>query len=165
MSKKNVFILCGIPASGKSTWAKNNKDILNGNTMVVSRDKIRYSLLKNGDKYFSKEKEVYNIFIKVIKFGLNNKNINNIIIDATHLSVGSRRKLLISLEKELKKVNVFGIAFSTPLDVCLKRNTKRCGRAKVPKEQLENMYKNFTIPKKDEGFDEIYIIKSLKELK
>ncbi len=38
---KNIYILCGVQGSGKSTYAKNNKDNLKAR--IVSTDQIRLS--------------------------------------------------------------------------------------------------------------------------
>ena len=46
--------MVGAPGAGKSTFIKNNKDKLCGSVNIVSRDEIRFSLLKDGDEYFSK---------------------------------------------------------------------------------------------------------------
>ena len=69
MSK--LYVACGIPGSGKSTYLANyvkshytNK--LSNMYKIVSRDAIRFSLLKEGDDYFSCEREVFNTFIKEI---------------------------------------------------------------------------------------------------
>lgn len=39
--KQKVYIMCGIPGSGKSTWISNNLD---ENIKIISRDIIRYKL-------------------------------------------------------------------------------------------------------------------------
>lgn len=54
-----LYVMIGIPGSGKSTWAKANKK---EKDIYVSRDEVRFSLLQDGDEYFSKEKEVLKEF-------------------------------------------------------------------------------------------------------
>lgn len=41
--KNKLYIMCGCPGSGKTTYAK--KYLINDNTVYVSRDDIRFSLL------------------------------------------------------------------------------------------------------------------------
>ena len=84
--------MMGIPGSGKSTFIKKRRDIFN-NPIVISRDKIRFSLLEEGDEYFSKEDEVLEEFTKQIVESLS-RPIGDTIVDATHLNGGSRRKIL-----------------------------------------------------------------------
>ena len=39
--------MCGVPGAGKDTWIENNIYKINGTVNVVSRDKIRFSLLED----------------------------------------------------------------------------------------------------------------------
>ena len=87
-----LYVVCGTPGSGKSTFLK---DIVNDNEKIVSRDEIRFSLLKPGEQYFSHEKEVYIKFLNAIT--LNIRNGINVYADATHLNEKSRYKLLHGL--------------------------------------------------------------------
>lgn len=146
MKQKNLWILCGAPGSGKSYFAKNI--LMTDNTWVyVSRDEVRYGMLKDSDKYFSKEKEVYDYFVKRIDNALHNDNISNVIADATHLHEPSRMKLLGRLR--LEGINVIPIWFNTSYKTCLERNAKREGRAKVPEEVIRDMYNHSKHPKYD----------------
>ena len=45
---KKMFVMCGAPGSGKSTWLEEKviKNIYAKPATVVSRDKIRYALVK-----------------------------------------------------------------------------------------------------------------------
>ena len=84
--------MCGAPASGKSWFAKNI--LMDNDTLYVSRDEIRFAIIKNEDNYFSKEKEVYKTFIEKIRKGLTDNKIERVFADATHLNEKSRKKLL-----------------------------------------------------------------------
>ena len=53
---KRIYILMGTPAAGKSTFLKKIK-----NGLIVSRDAIRFSLLKEGEDYFAHETETLRI--------------------------------------------------------------------------------------------------------
>ena len=143
MKKSYLFIMCGAPGSGKSYFIKHNRNV---DGIVVSRDKIRFSMLSDGEEYFSKEKAVFKEFVKQIQKGLDDGKV--VYADATHLNGVSRLKLLNHLN--LKNTDVIPIFFKTSLETCLARNAKREGRAKVPEDALKNMYNSMTSPSNDE---------------
>lgn len=132
MNCKILYLLCGLPGSGKTTWAKANKTL---SDTYVSRDEIRFKLLREEDSYFQNEKEVFDIFVDKIIEGLNCSGV--IFADATHLSEKARNKLLDRLP--LDDVDIIPINFYISLDTCCKRNDQRTGRARVPIEVICRM--------------------------
>lgn len=142
-----LYVMIGIPGSGKSTWAKANKK---EKDIYVSRDEVRFSLLRDGDEYFSKEKEVLKEFYRQINEGL--KQQKNVYVDATHLNKKSRDKLLNNLQIDCP---VIGVYVATSLKVALERNEKRSGRSYVPPQVIKDMYNKLTLPTKEEKFDRV----------
>ena len=156
---KTLYVMCGIPGSGKSTYIKQHTELLVRDYkagIIVSRDQIRFSFVKEDEPYFSKEKEVFKTFVDEIKEGLTKYNF--VVADATHINQSSRTKLLRALGSSLKDVKVIALVMTTDLDTCLQRNMKRTGRELVPEDSIINMYHNFTIPTYEEGFNEIWLI-------
>lgn len=143
-----MYVVIGAPGCGKSTYIKNH---LKENEIVISRDKIRFNMLNDNDEYFSKEKEVYNEFIKQINDAI--AADKDFYVDQTSLNRGSRSKLFNKLKK--KPNEIIGIYFTTPLDIILQRNAQRVGRALVPEDAVINMFNSLTKPTLDEGFNEI----------
>lgn len=48
----NLILMCGVPGSGKSTWAKQH---LKPSDVYISRDEIRFSLVaENGRIFFQR---------------------------------------------------------------------------------------------------------------
>lgn len=139
-----LFIMVGIPGSGKSFIANAFSKTVT--SVVVSRDSIRYSLLKEGDKYFSKEKQVFATYIKEIQKHLDKGEI--VFADATHLNEVSRRKLISNL-KLAKEDYVVPIVIETPLEICLERNARRTGRERIPESVIEDMFESLTDPADD----------------
>lgn len=156
-SKGILYISCGVPGSGKSTFLNEFKGT---EEVIVSRDKIRFTLLKPGEDYFSHEKETYTIFMNDIT-----KNIRegrNVYADATHLNEKSRYLLLHQLHnKGCRPAEINAIYFDVPLEICLERNEARLGTpAYVPRGQLRRMYQQFVPPQKYEGFKNIWSVNS-----
>lgn len=143
-----LYILCGASGSGKSTWAQSFiKDAVD--TKWVSRDKIRFSLLKEDEDYFAHEKEVFTIFVKSIVDGL--KNDWNVIADATHLNIASRKKLIQGIDtRGYKNYEIVYVIFNTDVNTCIERNKAREGRSNVPESTIRNMCRDFRAPTKDE---------------
>ncbi len=152
-SKSKVFLMCGIPGSGKTTFIKTR--LWNYKLCYISRDKIRFSLLKDNEDYFSREKQVYKEFIKEINNALA-RDEERIIVDATHLTVSSRNKILKQLKYIPAEINA--VYVDCPLDVAIERNSHRTGRELVPTSAIENMYKSLQKPTIEEGFSSILAI-------
>lgn len=149
-----LYILCGPSGCGKSTWAKNDERV--EHCAYVSRDAIRYSLIKEGEDYFSHEKEVFRCFtseiIKNIKMGFDT------VADATHLNEFSRRKLTQAIDMYTPDYKIIYVVFNTDVETCIARNSSREGRANVPENIIRNMCRDFRVPTKDEDERAIDII-------
>lgn len=150
-----LYLMCGIPASGKSTYARKLAE--KTGAAYVSRDEIRFSLLKDEEDYFAHEDEVLNIFYSRINEALASKN--SCIADATHLSKKSRLQTLNQIK--CKDISIILIIMETPLLECLKRNEKRVGRTKVPETAIGNMYLSLRAPmgKELDYYDKIILIR------
>ena len=151
MEKKNLWIMVGYPGSGKTYFAKHNLMIGPG-WRYISRDEIRFSLLKDGEKYFSHEKEVYNNFISKIRSALNEEGIFNVIADATHLNQNSRQKLLHNIKniyKNFDNLNLIPVVIICDIPTAIKRNEKRSGYERVDSNVIKKMASQLTDPKDD----------------
>ena len=139
-----LIVLCGLPGSGKSTYAKHITEC--GAFECVSTDQIRKelygneSIQGNGQKVFETAfKELYVLGICGI----------NAVFDATNITSKSRKQVVKKLRDYYDLIICKYI--DTPLDVCLHRNSQR--ERVVPKEVILRMYNNFTTPSREEGFD------------
>lgn len=146
MKQKRVWLLSGLPGSGKSTWARQK--IAENGGVWCSRDEVRFSIVKEDEEYFSHEDKVFNTWIKQINEALENPEVENVYIDATHLNDKSRNKVLNRLTKNTDIEKITNVLFLTPLETCLERNKQRSGRAVVPEEVIRNMAKTFQIPER-----------------
>lgn len=137
---KTLYITCGIPGSGKSTWAKRKVE---EGWSWNSRDEIRFSLVAEHEDYFSCEEKVYDTFISNIQNDIYD-GVEHIIADATHLNGRSRKQLLDRLT--LNEYKVVYVYFDIPLEVAIERNKLREGRARVPDTVIKKMYNSLTFP-------------------
>ena len=116
-----VYLLCGLPGSGKSTWCRENHPFL----PVVSRDIIRYELGYTSDpseKARLSESQENKVTIE------ENKRIQDLIrskkdfiLDDTNLRKKYRTPLINTLESA--GYYVVGVVFETPLSVCIRRRS------------------------------------------
>lgn len=159
MKQKNVFLMCGVPGSGKTTWVKNQLAMSNVGGVHISRDEVRFSMIGEDEDYFAREDEVFSAFCSKIQEALEDVDgPANIYIDATHLNKRSRDKVLRRVHKDnIEELNC--VCFDVPLAVCISRNNLRAGRSRVPETAIYNMYQSYRLPDKEiENFDHIIII-------
>ena len=144
-----LICLVGLPASGKSTIAKELS--VKENAIIHSSDNLREELFGNVNEC-SKNNELFQELHRRIKQDL--KASKNVIYDATNISYKKRKAFL----EELKKINCQKICYliATPYELCLKQNLTR--ERKVPEHVIKKMYLSFYIPQYYEGFNEINIV-------
>lgn len=146
-----LYVMIGVPGSGKSTWAYEHLNPLQASW--ISRDAVRFSMVNEDEKYFSKEKDVFKEYVRRINALL--EDDYNVIADATHITAASRNKLISNIT--VPDVSLYAVWINTPLETCLERNETRTGREYVPVEVIQEMYRNLEKPTTEEGFNAIYI--------
>ena len=148
MKQKRVFLTVGIPASGKSTFIR--KQIKEKSGTYVSRDEVRFSIITDEDDYFGKENLVFDTFAKKVQNTIDDESgPEDVYVDATHISRGSRRKILNRLSFGNVKELVW-LYFNVPAETALARNASRTGRSLVPETAILSMAENITKPKPNE---------------
>lgn len=154
MKQKKVFIMCGPPESGKSTWVRER---LTSNDEWISRDNVRFSIVREDEEYFSHEDDVFDTFINYINQTLENPEVEYIFVDATHINYRSRHKTISRIHmKNVEELNC--VCFTIPLAVCLDRNGKRSGRERVPDAVVSNMFNSFNLPTEKEKFNHVFTV-------
>lgn len=148
------IMMVGLPASGKSTLAKNKKEEILKNEKqkveIVSSDEIREKIFGNVNVQ-DYNAEVFKI-MKILTLGYLRKNIS-VIYDATNLSRKRRKNFLDELYRELKDVSFQSevITMLTDYKYCLMRNSER--ERKVPEESIKKMLCSFQCPTYEEGWN------------
>jgi predicted kinase len=153
MTTPKLYMLIGVPGSGKSTWISNQdwtKDI-----PVVSSDRfIDYHAAKEGKTY----NDVFADYVKIATKLMDNQveickaNNTDIIWDQTNTSAKSRKAKLAKLEGYKKIAIVFKTPDKEELD---KRLAQRVGKH-IPTNVMESMIANLEMPSEEEGFEEIW---------
>lgn len=160
--KKTLYLLSGLPGSGKSTYAAKLVATANPETAIWhSRDKIRFKLLDETDNYFEHEDEVINLWHQGLQESLDAPYVKYIIADATHLTDRSRNRTLSGL-KIPTGTEVINVVFDVPLEECLRRNALRTGRERVSEKVIKRMWRGFHMP--DNGYRTVIVYQDGKEL-
>ena len=149
-----LYMLIGIPASGKSTWASQTPKL-----QTVFSDSIREELY--GDASIQGDgQKVFQLVHKRIFENLANG------LDTAYDAMNISRKYRIAFLKEVRakypKVKIRGIIFATPFEQCLKSNAER--ERHVPTEVMVRAYKGFNMPSIQEGFDSIHYIQRSNDI-
>ena len=148
MSRPKLIVMCGLSASGKSTIAKELA--IKHNVCIVSSNSIREEICRDvADQ--SKNEEVFKIFHKRIREYLNKGQ--NVIADATNITMKSRRVLI----ENVRKMDVEKICYIIPkqFNDCIRDNKNR--KHYVPEKVIAAQRSKFQIPFKEEGWDDIII--------
>ena len=142
-SRSKLIMMCGLPGSGKSTYAKNTGYI------VCSSDDIREEFGLQHSK--EDNNRVFQILHRRIKSLL--LDGKNVVYDATNISMKQRVGFLKSIEHiDCHKTCVF---MAVPYEMCVIYNN--CRERSIPCDVIERMYHAIKIPAYFEGWDEIIV--------
>lgn len=149
-----LYMLIGIPASGKSTWVANQNFDWN-NTAVISSDAIIDRRAADQGKTYS------DVFRSEIKSATSEMNQNlrdaiannmNIILDQTNVTAKSRQAKLAQIPDNYTKVAVY---FQTPDITELQRRLANRPGKNIPQNIVMGMMSQLEPPRSSEGFDKI----------
>lgn len=144
-----MYVLIGIPGSGKSTFCKDLK------LPVVSTDSIRFQMFgdeadqSNPEKVFNM---AYMMTANCLRVG------SDVIFDATSTTEWSRKTLLAKMKNRVGEFRKVAILFMTPVEECKRRNAQR--QRVVPEDVIDRQYRQLmrdahTIP---DQFDEVVVV-------
>lgn len=155
MKNKILYIMVGVPGSGKSTYIKQH---INSATEVhISRDAIRFGLVAENESYFSKENEVTKKYYNDISNALHDEKITAVYADATQTTTKSRKTLIDEVFPfgVPSFIKIVPIVVKPDLNTAICRNRMRSGRECVPETVIKRMYHNIINPNKD-SFNNLY---------
>lgn len=134
-----IFFPYGVPASGKSTWAKEYVRKSGGRVKRVNKDDLRAMIDVDSAWSNDNEKFVLDIRDKIILKAL--RSGHDVIVDDTNFPFGGKHYLRIcELAKLVGNVQVVEKYFDITLKEALARNNNPDRRA-VPEEIIKNMFK------------------------
>lgn len=150
-----VWMLVGVPCSGKSTWVNHQTDHTDAqeNLYIASTDSIlEFAAEMIGKTYDEVFKDYFKEAEKrmYVQLALATDLNQDIIWDQTNLTRKSRAKKLIMIPDHYEKI---AVVFSTPSeDELQKRLASRPGKT-IPPHVIDGMIEMMEFPQMDEGFD------------
>lgn len=149
-----IILMCGYPGSGKSTYIQN--PVISNEYTILCPDDFR--LVLTGQQFYGPAEDSVWSHVKTAARVLAKKH--NVIIDATHLTVGSRAQWT-RIAKELE-VEIECWWYNTSLEISKLRNGLR--DSPIPNEVMDRMAEGFIEPLMDEGFVNIHKLDGEGEL-
>lgn len=152
MTTPKLYMLIGVPGSGKSTWVANQewaKDCV-----YVSTDKIVEEEAERQGKTYN---DIFHDYMKTAVDIMTEQVIDareagkDIIWDQTNVSVKSRAKKF----RMLPDYYAIAVTFNTPEKEEHARRLDRPGKH-IPAGVLNSMIENLEMPSEEEGFKEIW---------
>jgi len=148
MNRVKLILLCGIPGSGKTTYAQQYIKEYGG--VHLSSDLIRKELY--GDESIQgNPNEVFSLMqnraVEILNDGL------NVVYDATNVTRKDRSGIINACPKF---VTIEAHIVWAPIETCLERDAER--DRTVGQAVIDKILKRFQPPFYDEGFDDIRVV-------
>ena len=143
---KNLVVLVGLPGSGKSWWAAQQR------AGVLSSDAVRELL--TGD---AENQSANRLVFPTLRFLLEMRvkaGMTTTILDATSLTPKERRSWVRTAEA--LGCDAEAVFFDTPLELCKSRNAARS--RVVPDEVMDRFAARLVKPSETEGFTRVTVI-------
>jgi len=137
----DLVILCGLQASGKSTYRAKAFDATH---VVVSKDLMGRDRRSGMNKTMRQEQKIREAL----------GACQSVVVDNTNPAVEDRAPL-VAIGREYS-ARVLGYHFKSTWEQSLSRNALRVGKARVPYVALAYVSKRLMAPTLTEGFDELY---------
>ena len=148
-----VYVLVGVPGSGKSTWIQN-QDWARDCVIVSTDNHVEQEAQRQGRTY----NEVFHDYMPTAVKLMAEQVVaareaeQDIIWDQTSTTVASRRKKFAMLP------NYYAVAvvFTTPEPAELERRLASRPGKNIPWNVMQGMISGLKMPTEEEGFDEIW---------
>lgn len=138
---RNIYIMSGLPASGKSTYANAHA---HWGDVVLHRDEFRDHLraeLHSDDYFPCSAAEEYRRWAETIRHHLTRAPGVDVYIDQTTLTQKALDKLVRAIQPALTPNDqLFIVVCHCCKPICMKRNAARESFARVPDKVMESMH-------------------------
>lgn len=142
---KTLIMLSAIPASGKTTWAKEYQRT-HDNCYIVNSDDVRMEVTNGNYQDHSRQKEVWELFERRIhEYALKDDNVT-VILDALNDTNEVRLKYLTTTPEFDKKILIL---FPSTYEKSSKYNGERDEKVRVPENILVGLVNKFEEPNQE----------------
>lgn len=142
---KTLIMLSAIPASGKTTWAKEYQRT-HEHCYVVNSDDVRMEVTNGNYQDHTRQKEVWELFERRIhEYALLDENVT-VILDALNDTNEVRLKYLRTTPEFDKKVLIL---FPSTYEKSQKYNGQRDEKCRVPENILVGLVNKFENPNEE----------------
>lgn len=148
-----LYVLVGVPGSGKSTWA-NNQTWAEDCVIVSTDNHVQKYAESVGKTYNDVFKDYMPTAVELMADDVvaARKAGKDIIWDQTSLNVKSRRRKFAMLPDYY----AIAVVFKTPDNEELNRRLSSRPGKNIPESTISSMIDSFVMPSKEEGFREIW---------
>lgn len=144
--KGKLFVMVGIPGSGKSTFAKRVAEAIDG--VVLSSDDIRAEMFGDASHQCNPKIIFDEIEIRAKKALSEGKTV---FLDSTGVKQFDRIRTVIRYHEDCSEA--ICVVVDTPVEECFRRNNHR--ERVVPEWVIDRMLTQYTEPTIKEGWDRI----------
>lgn len=154
-----LFVMVGLPGSGKSTWAHQQALGHSSKYSIISTDYfLEMDAKKYGQDYTwafeTRFKKCNQKAMEQARMAIKEKK--HIIWDQTHMTLKSRRRALSMVTKDYNKIVVVFELELRELFARIEKRGKTTGKI-IPPHVIDNMQDYYKFPTLEEGFDKIYV--------
>lgn len=143
MRAREVIVLVGIPASGKSTFYVER--------FSKTHEHISKDLMKSSRGRAGRQARMID---EALAAG------RPVVVDNTSPTPEDRIAILAIAQRH--GVRAVAYYFDTPISDALRRNARRAGRARVPDFVVQMIADRMQRPRHEEGFEEIHVVRIAK---
>lgn len=144
-----LFVMVGLPGSGKSTCAEQLKTIYQAK--ILSSDEYRKKLFGDENDQTHNAEVFEALYADMREFI---KQDVSVCIDATNTTLKARKRIFDEL-KGVKPARVIAWVIAPPIELCVDRDSRR--ERHVGIDVIRKFELSFQFPQKFEGFDEIWL--------